>query len=492
MPRKCIGIDIGRTHVRAAQMARTSEGLRLERTFTTQTRRSTDSPTTILHSLFHEHGFDPRADVAVSLPHHMFFFADVQTDAAGLAGLQTGDASSLRNCFPIPTEDAISQVCSTLPSADRRNSLLVAATSRDQLAEHLALLDEAKIKPVRIDAPMIAAQAAIAVNHPDALKGLAVILYVDESTLSIAVTQDANLLQVRNLPMFSGEAQEAESLAQQTAEVVAQEIEITWKRLFGKDPEPGLGVLLIASGRMAELLVPAIREKIDSRIVPVNPCAATAKSETADADSSLCVAEGLALRTLQPQAAGRTDFLAAYRTRTRPVVRMRRELTICGGLAAAAAAVWVVGLFLQLSSLESRYAGLKEQEKAIFHHAVPEEPTIVNPAAQLQQKIDALRKDCETFTCFNPNQPGPLEVLSLLSRQIPASGNLRLCEMLIAGGSIRITGTCDSFATFGDWQRVLENTPGLRLVDAPQPQKNPDSQKVEFKVSLSTTEKKAS
>ena len=64
--------------------------------------------------------------------------------------------------------------------------------------------------------------------------------------------------------------------------------------------------------------------------------------------------------------------------------------------------------------------------------------------------------------------------------------------MLIADGSVRITGTCDSFATFGDWQRVLENTPGLRLVDAPQPQKSTESQKVEFKISLSTTEKKAS
>ena len=37
---------------------------------------------------------------------------------------------------------------------------------------------------------MIAAQTAILVNHQAAARGLAVILYVDESTLSIAVTQD--------------------------------------------------------------------------------------------------------------------------------------------------------------------------------------------------------------------------------------------------------------------------------------------------------------
>jgi Tfp pilus assembly PilM family ATPase/Tfp pilus assembly protein PilN len=492
MPKKCIGIDIGRTHVRAAQMARTAEGLRLEKTFCTQTRRSTDSPVAILRSLTLEHGFDPRADVAVSLPPHAFFFADVQTGAAGLAGLQAGDASSLRNCFPIPAEDAIAQVCTVLPSANGRSALLVAATSCEQLREHLAVLDEANIKPVRVDAPMIAAHAAIVANHADAAKGLAVVLYVDESTLSIAVTGDGSLLLVRNLPMFSSDAQDVEPLARQTAEVVAQEIEITWKRLFGEAPEAGLRVFLIASGRMAELLAPALGQKIDSRIVPVNPCAAITGLLPVDADSSLCVAEGLALRTLQPQATGRTDFLAAYRTRTRPHVRMRRELIICGGLAAAAAAVWVIGLFLQLSSLESQYTSLKEQEKTVFRRAVPDEPTIVNPAAQLQQKLDILRKDCELFSCFNPGRPGPLEVLVTLSRQIPATGGLRLREMLIAGDSVRIAGTCDSFAVFCDWQRVLENTPGLRLVDAPQPQKSTESQKVEFKISLATTEKKAS
>ncbi len=491
MPKKCIGIDIGRVHIRAAQMARTAEGLRLEKTFDTQARRSTDSLAAILHSLIQEQGFDPRAEVAVSLPHHTCFFADVQTDAAGVAALQGGDASCLRNCFPIPVEDAIAQVCTAQISADGRHSLLVAAISCDQIREHLAALDEAKIKPARMDAPMIAAQTAIVTNHPAAARGLAVILYVDEATLSIAVTQDGNLLLVRNLPMFAGDTQNIESLAQQTAEIVAQEIEITWKRLFAKDPEAGLCLFLIASDRMTELLVPAIREKIDSRIVPVRPYTDTAGLRPMEVGSSLCVAQGLALRALQPQTAGPIDFLAAYRAKTQPAVRPRRELAICGGLAAAVAAVWVVSLFLQLSSLESQYKSLKEQEQTIFRRAVPEESTIVNAAAQLQQKLDALRKDCAMFTCFNPGRPGPLEVLYTLSRQVPATGTLRLHDVLIAGDSIAIVGTCDSFNTFFEWQRLIENTPGLRFTSEPQPEKTSDS-KVGFRVPLSTTEKKPS
>lgn len=491
MPKRCIGIDIGRVHVRATQMARTSEGLHLEKTFETQTRRSTDSLATILRSLTQEHGFDPRADVAVSLPHHAFFFADVQTDAAGLAALQAGDASCLRNCFPIPAEDAIAQVCTAGTSADGRKSLLVAAISCDQIHEHLASLQEAGLKPGRVDAPMIAAQTAILANHQAAARGLAVILYVDESTLSIAVTQDGGLLLVRNLPMFAGDAQNTESLAQQTAEIVTQEIEITWKRLFAKDPEPGLPIFLIASGRMAELLVPAIREKIDSRIVPVRPYTNAAGPRPVESGSSQCIAEGLALRTLQPQTADPIDFLAAYRTKTEPAVRPKREMAVCGGLIAAIAAVWVVSVFLQLSSLESQYRNLREQEQTIFRRAVPEESTIVNPAAQLQQKLDALRKDCATFTCFRPGQPSPLEILYTLSRQLPATGSLRLHDVLIAGDSVAIVGTCDSFNTFFEWQRLLEKTPGLRLEGDSQPQKNSDG-KIEFRVPLSITEKKSS
>lgn len=492
-PQRCIGIDIGRAHVRAVQMARTPEGLRLEKTFGTQARRSTDSLPEILRSLTGEHGFDPRADVAVSLPHQAFFFADVETDAAGLEKYRAGDTAGLNDSFPIPPDDIITQICSVLPSGADKKSLLVAAASCASLREHLNALAEAGLKPVRVDTPTTAAQASIAANHPEAVEGLAVVLYVDASTLSIAVTHHGCILLVRNLPMLSAENQNAGSLARQTAEVVAQEIEITWRRLFGRDPDAGLCIFLVASRPMTGPFATAIGEKINSRIIPVDPCAGVAKLETAESDFSLCIAEGLALRTLEPPKTDGVNFLAAYRARTQPHMRMTRELAICGGLAAAAAVIWVLGLFLQLSTLESQYAELKRQEESLFRRVAPEEQTIVNPAAQIQQRLDSLRKDGELFTCFNPGRPAPLEILSTLSRQMPAKGSLRLEDVLIAtDSSIRIMGSCDSFATFFEWQRLLEKTPGLRLVDAPQPTKDSESQRVRFTVSLSTREKKAS
>jgi Tfp pilus assembly protein PilN len=472
-------------------MIRTSEGFRMEKVFEMPTRRSTDSMPAILHSLTNEHGFDRRADVAVSLPHHAFFFADVETDAAGLGRLRAAETAEWRDCFPIPAEEVVSQVCSVLPVDGGKNSVLVAATSHQLLRDELQLLSEARVKPACIDTPVTAARAAVVMSHPESAIGLAIVLYVDESTLSLAVMHDGNLLLVRTIPAFSPGEKDLESVAEQTAEVVAQEIGITWRRLFGNDPDPGLRVFLIASRQMAAQLGPSIQDKIDGLVTPVNPSARIACPEEMDTDFPPCIAQGLALRFLQPQEGASIDFLAAYRTRTRPRLRLTKELTVCAGLAAAAVVVWLAGLFLQLSSLEADYAGLKKQAEGIFRQAAPNEQNIVDPAAQLQQRLDALRKECGQFTSFNPGRPAPLEILYALSRNMPAAGNLRLHDVLIAADSVRITGSCGSFATLSEWQRLLEATPGLRVVDVPATKWDAQSGKVQFTISLSAAEDKA-
>ncbi len=491
MPKRCIGIDIGRSHVRAAQVARTPEGMCLEKIFAMQTRRSTDSLPGILHSLTAEHGFDRRAEIAISLPHNAFFFADIQTDRPGLEELRQADPPGLKDRFPIPADDIAAQVCSVLRLADGKYSVLVAATSIESLRRELLQLEEAKIKPGRVETPITAAHMAVSANHPESTQGPAVILYVDASTLSLAVTYDGNLLLVRNIPMFGTADQGIEALARDTAEIVGQEIEITWKRLFGNAPDAGLAVFLIASHEMAPLLAASLPDKIDTRIVPVDPCAGIVPSEGVKVDSALCIAEGLALRSLQANTKS-INFLGIYQAKTRPHLKAARELKICGALVAAAAAVWLIGLFLQLSSLESQHTQLKKQAEAIFRRAVPEETNIVNPAIQLQQKLDAFRKEREAFTGFDPGRPTPLEVLYALSQCTPAGGRLKLHDVLIAADSVRILGSCDSFGTLSEWQRLLGQIPGLRVVDVPTPKKDAESGKVHFTISLSSVGGKVS
>jgi Tfp pilus assembly protein PilN len=291
--------------------------------------------------------------------------------------------------------------------------------------------------------------------------------------------------------MFAPGDQDAEAFAQQTADIIAQEIEITWRRLFGNDPDAGLRVFLIAPPPMAAALAPALQDKTNGPVVPVNPYARVTRSAGVEADLPLCIAEGLALRALGPQGADRLDFLAAYQARLRPGLRITKELTVCAALAAAAAVVWTAGLFLQRSSLESNYGQGKKQAEAIFRQAVPEETNLVDPAAQLQQRLEAFRQECEILTGLQPGRSAPLEILYALSGNLPATGSLQLQEVLIAGDSVRITGSCDSFATLSQWQRLLETIPGWKVVDVPSPKKDAPSGQVQFTISLSAGEGQA-
>ncbi len=491
MPKRCIGIDIGRVHVCAAQVARTAEGLCLEKAFSMQTRRSTDSLAAILHSLTDQHGFDRHAEVAIALPQQVFFFADIETDAGGLERIRALDTAGLKDYFPIPADDIIAQVCSVLRVEGGKSSVLVAASSRGQLREALQPLSGGKIKPTCLDTPITAAHATILTNHPESAGGLAVLLYVDSATLSLAVTHDGNILLVRNIPMFSSGEQDAETFAQQTADIVAQEIEITWRRLFGSSPDPGLRIFMMAPRQRLAALTASIQDKTGGQVIPVNACARVARSGDIEADLPLYVAEGLALRVLQPGNAKPIDFLAAYRARTRPRLHLKKELTVCAALAAAAALVWVAGLFLQLSSLESSYGQLKRQVEEVFHQAVPEEENIVDPVAQLQQRLDAFRKE-EALTGLSPGGPAPLEILYALSRNTPATTDLKLQEVLIAPDSVRITGTCDKFTTLSEWQRLLGTIPGLRVKDVPRPTMDRRTGKVIFTIYLSTEGSQAS
>ncbi len=486
MSKRCIGIDIGRTHVYAVQVARTTEGLRLEKAFAMPTRRGTDSAPALLQSLTARHGFDRRADVAIAPPQQAFFFADIEADASGLEKIRAMDIAGLKDYFPIPADDIVAQVCSPLRLEGGKSSVLIAASSRGQLREELRPFSESRIKPTCIDTPITAAHATILTNHPESADGLAIILYLDSSTLSLAAMHDGNMLLVRNIPMRAADDPDAEAHTQQTADIVAQEVEITWRRLFGSTPDPGLRLFMIAPRPKIALLTPAIGAKVGGQVIPANPCARVARSEDVEADPALCVAEGLALKVLQSNNADAIDFLAAYRARTRPKLRIKKELTVCAGLAVAAAVVWVAGLFLQLSSLESSYGQLKRQTEEAFRQAVPEEENVVDPVAQLQQRLDALRKESAGLTGPGSGCPAPLDILYALSRNTPATAGLELQDVLIAADSVRIKGTCDKFAAFLEWERSLGALPGLRIKDAPHSMRDDKTGKVQFTVSLSS------
>jgi Tfp pilus assembly PilM family ATPase len=470
------------------QIARTPTGLCVERVFGMQTRRSTDRAADILRSLVREHGFDRRARIAVSLPHNAIFFSEIETDEAGLETLEQGFTAELHNDLPIAADEAIGQICSTRQLSNGRQTVLLAATSGTLLKQELELLSQGKMQPAAVDTSVTALQTAIAHNHPESTEGNAALLSVDGGMLTLVITNAGRILTVRTIPVRGGD--DPETTARALAEVVALEAEITWRKLFGTDLNDALHLFLVCAPHAENQLTAAIEERTPCRITPVRPFAAFRACEGTTADFPVLVAEGLALRGFEANRPGRVDFLAALNARRERPRSAKQELTLCAALVIATALIWSAGLFVRLSRLEAQYAQVQQQIAETFRQALPEERNIVNPLAQFQQKLTAAREGDGLLGAFGPDRVRPLQVLHALSTQRPPDGNLQLDDLLVTGNSIRVVGSCDTFATLLSWRRLLARTSGFEVADAQSPEKDAQSGKVRFVLSLAPGRRK--
>jgi Tfp pilus assembly PilM family ATPase/Tfp pilus assembly protein PilN len=485
MVKRCIGIDIGLSYLHAVQIVHTEEELCIEKVFSTQTRRSKDSPQEILRSLSSNHGFDRRADVAVSMPHDAVFYRSLETDVAGLEQISRNTRSALEHSIPIPQEQIIAQTCSRRRLPDDKYSVLTAAVARSSLRERLNILAGAKIHPNLVETAIFALYSTIATNHPEIANDKAIIIYIDESYLTLGVAENGNILIVRNIPILSSTDNNADSVPEQVAEVLIREAKVTWQKVFDTDVEQETTIYLAAGSHISGSFEAAITENTRCRTVIVEPYARVKCIPEHNGDNEICIAEGLALRGLAPDKTVGINFLDADNAGTKPALDLKKELIICATLAVAIVIISFVGLFVRLLHLESKYANIKNEMREIFQRTVPEETNIVNPLVQLEQKLEAYRKDSQLFASFYPANLSPLKVLHSITTNTPTQGNIKINDLLITTESVRLQGTCDSFDSVYQWQRLLQEIPGFTLVDVQDVQKNPGGNTIHFTVLIS-------
>jgi len=485
MVKRCIGIDIGSSYLRAVQIMRTEDELCIEKVFSTQTRRSKDSPLEILRRLSSKHGFDHRADVAISMPHDAVFFRNLETDFAGLEQIRQVPKSALAHNIPIEPDQIVAQACSHRQLPDDKYSVLTAAVSKTSLHDRLNILADAKIHPDLVETAIFAIHSTIVTNHPEIATGQAIIAYIDESYLTLAVTENSNILIVRNIPIVSNSDNNTDSIQEHVAELLAREAEVTWQKVFGTDIEQETKIYLAIGGDVSCDLEAAVKESLRCQIVTVEPYAMVKRSFEKNGDTGICVAEGLALRALAPEKTVGVNFLEADNADMKPALDLRKELIISAALVAAIIVVSFVGLFVRLFHLESKYTNIKNEIRQVFQHTLPQETNIVNPLVQLEQQLVSFRKDNQLFASFYPNNLTPLKVLHNITTNTPSESNIRIDDLLITTESVRLKGTCDSFDSVYQWQRLLQEIDGFTLVDVKDPQRNPKGDAIHFTILIS-------
>jgi Tfp pilus assembly protein PilN len=492
MIKRCIGIDIGSSCICAVQVMRTDDGFCVEKVVGTQIRRSTDSPGEVLRLLFNRHGFDRRAEVAISMPHDAVFFRNLETDSEGLEQIREGNWSALEHNFPVGAEKIIAQVYSYNPTPDGKYSVLTAATTMQSLHERLNIFAEAKLHPGMVEAAIFAVHSTVAVNHPEIMAGQAIIAYIDGCYLTLAIIRDNDIVVVRSIPVITESEDDIKSVQKQMAHVISREAQITWQKVFGTDIEQNTKIYLISTGQISNYMVLKIGKKLRSETTIVD-CYATVENLSRQmVDIQVCVAEGLALRVLAPEQTKGINFLEADKADAAPALNLRKEFVFCAALICAIAVFLLVGLFTRLSHLEAAYARIKNETTEIFQATLPDEKNVVNPLVQLEQKIESFRRDSGLFASLSDSGLSPLDALYKISVNSPLRENIKVDDILIVADTVRINGTCDSFEPVYQWQQLLQENPGFTFVEVKDIQKQSKSGVVNFTMllSLSTQEPK--
>jgi len=485
MVKRCIGIDIGFSYLCAVQIMRTEDQLCIEKVFSAQTRRSKDSPQEILGQLSGKYGFDRRSDVAISMPHDAVFFRNLETDFSGLEKIHRLPKSALEHNIPIEPDEIAAKACSQRRLPDDKYSVLTAAVSKKSLRDRLNIFAPAKLRPNLVEAAIFAIHSTIATNHPEIATGQAIIAYMDESYLTMAITENNNILIVRNIPIVSCSDNNTDSTQEHIAELLACEVEITWQKAFGTDIEQETKMYLTTGGDVTGDLEAAVIESMRCQIVKVDPYAMVKCSFEKNGDTAICVAEGLALRAMAPDKTVGVNFLEADNDDTKLTLDLKKELIIFTTLAAAIVIVSIVGLFVRLFHLESKYTNIKNEIRTVFQNTLPEEKNVVNPLVQLEQQLMSFQKDNRLLASFYPNNLTPLKVLHNITTNTPSESNIKINDLLITAESVRLQGTCDSFDSVYQWQRLLQEIDGFSLVDVQNPQRNPKGGAIHFTILIS-------
>ena len=341
------------------------------------------------------------------------------------------------------------------------------------------------MRPGLLEAAVFAVHSTVIFNHPEARVGRAIIANIDDEHLTVAVTQDNDILIVRNVPIAIRPDSEGNSQQEQVAQLLSSEVQVTWRRVFGAEIGQEIKVYL-AANVACDYLQSLIEENLHCQVIIVDPYAKVKTAGDYKMDFPIYVAEGLALRVLAPEKTKGVNFLQRNYAGTKQKLKLKKELVTCAALVGAIAVCWIIGLFLRLSYLEDSVTGLKSQIRDVFQDALPEEKNIVNPLVQLEQKLESFHKDYQLFASFCPQGSGTLEVLRTISANMPSQANMKINDLLIAADTVRIIGSCDSFESVYDWQRVLREVSGFKLVDVQDVQKEPKSGIVRWTMVLSS------
>ncbi|MBN1844714.1 MAG: hypothetical protein JW810_03455 [Sedimentisphaerales bacterium] len=478
MVKRAIGIDMNASQFQAVQVTQTARGYCVEKAFFDDQISARRDPADWIDCLTAEHGFDRRAPIAWSMPHEDCYFRrlDGTSDQGSPPDIED---SPVAEAFPLPADECLTVCCRTPEPVESPDSVMLTAVAKTACLDRIQQIGRPRNRPAVLDAPIYGLLSSVMINHPDLTGGAALVMYTDRQRLLIAVLSGRQVLTIRNLPWLVDESDSDPQQSDGQGETICRELELSWRAALDQPIPQDACLLLAGQAASDDRLGAFLEESLSCRVVKANPFNRMEGNPPSVLSPSFIIAQGLALRCLDPEHTLGVNLFRARREQTSGV-HLKRQWWYFALLAGSVAVVSLSAFFWRLNVRERYYQHLKEESRRLYRQSFPQETVIVDETAQLQDKVQQLRQRSAHSGAANLVQADPLGLLHILSLHTPPAAGITLQDLWVTPESIRVTATTASFQAAYDWGDTLRRDPRFATVRIKDPKKLHQSDTIQF------------
>ncbi|MFQ5771917.1 MAG: pilus assembly protein PilM, partial [bacterium] len=448
--KRSIGIDIERDKISIVQLCFNRGKFSLEHSCVREIpksglseEKSTAGIKVLINSIITEENFERSAKVTITAPANGIFFHNFRTDLSTKEEVQQLLKFELEDDFPIPFDELVVGICGGRELKGDEREFLIGAVKRSELQNQVQTVNEAGLKCSAVTADVCALYAITSLSHNLIDNIPSLIIHADNTRIILAITEKGKLVCVRHFN-HQDLAVSGSSTSENPVPLLTHEIEMTLRAIFGSNTHTQLKIFISANYKLFHDLSQSLQEAFNCVIVALNPFTKIDCSEQQQASTDIIIAAGLAL--IGTNEIGEVlNFLAVDEFMSEQTAETKRGLFVFALLILAIGVLLIVKLYYELNTLENENQLLKQQIREVFVKNLPEEKKIVNELAQMNEKLEAVRAEYNTFAAGLSDRILPLKLLQDLSEKITPNENVRIYDISIAPKSVRLVGTAASF-----------------------------------------------
>ena len=500
-PRSFVGLDIGSTTVRVTRFRRGLTGpdeivcLQQELLVGDSVEPSAEAVAQRLRALFQEHSLRG-VPVVVAMPTHGLFSRIITvpfTDPKKVAQVIPYEMEEL---IPLGLDEVVLDH-TIIDTREGESTVLVAAVSRDRMAQHLELLADAGVDPVSTDLDSLSLFHFYRYALMEAAQDI-VLIDIGASKSTMCLVSGGKLRAIRSI-MIAGEAL-TRNLAAQLGWTHAT-AESEKQHLVVPAHDDGLDVNDPASKALRDFLGPFTTEirntlqahetAVGRSITQLYLCGGGAKlkglSDYLARRLNIEVVDSLDGRFGAAQKKGdpwNGDCASSLGLAARPALwghgasinlrqgpfsipHRERSAKQKGWIRLAVGVALLVGIgfanfYVDYSIKETRFQALKDTLQQDFRTSFPDIITVVDP---VQQGRMALEQEKQRLAVFGHNDPAAiLFILAELTEHLPADRPLEVNELTLESAKIKIEASTDSFESVDAIKAALMSSERLTEV----------------------------